>query len=146
MKRSILVLLLFSLTICLGSPLAAQDTTRLTPHQQEMNNYVVLTKKIPQLKPILLTAEHFRAEDGDTFGDFRVIICGQDITGITDHEQMAPFLTDAKRLGVTIVACGFSLKKLGVDPVDVPEQIEIVDNGIQYDFTLQKAGYYSLGL
>ncbi len=57
-----------------------------------------------------------------------------------------PFIDQAKSLGVTIVACGFSLKKFNVDPAEVPAGIEIVDNGIQYDFTLQKQGYYSISL
>ncbi|MBB4079186.1 intracellular sulfur oxidation DsrE/DsrF family protein [Lewinella aquimaris] len=146
MKRFLLAILLLSLTTSFSSGLFAQDTTRTTPYHQQTNNYVVLTKKIPQLKPILLTAEAFKQEDGDTFGDFRIVICGQGIVDITDRAQIDPFIAQAKEFGVKLVACGFSLDKFKVARTDVPADIEIVDNGIQYNFTLQKAGYYSLSL
>ncbi len=51
-----------------------------------------------------------------------------------------PFIDQAKSLGVTIVACGFCLKKFSVDPAEVPAGIEIVDNGIQYDFYPSETG------
>lgn len=112
----------------------------------ENQKYVVLTKKIPQLKPILLTAEDLQKEDGSNFGDFQVIICGKTVTELTDKEQLEPFLQKAKELNVTVNACGFSLKKFGVDETKLPKQIKIVKNGILYDFQLQKKGYHSLGL
>ncbi len=112
----------------------------------ESQKYVVLTKKIPQLKPILLTAEDLQKEDGNNFGDFQIIICGQTVTGLTDKEQLEPFLQKAKELNITINACGFSLKKFGVDESKIPQQIRIVKNGILYDLQLQKKGYHSLGL
>ncbi|NJB86420.1 intracellular sulfur oxidation DsrE/DsrF family protein [Lewinella marina] len=146
MKRLILGLLVLSLTTLFTHKLSAQDQSRVTPHHTEQQNYVVLTRKIPQLKPILLTAEHFKQEDGAAFGDFRVIVCGQDVDQLTDAATMDPFLKQAEALGVKIVACGFSLNKFGVDRAAVPAAIEIVENGIQYNFTLQKNGYYSISL
>ncbi|MEO2064200.1 MAG: sulfur reduction protein DsrE [Christiangramia sp.] len=110
------------------------------------HNYVVLTKKVPQLKPILLTAEDLREEDGDHFGQFEVIVCGKTVEELTDAETMTPFLQQAKELGVIINACGFSLKKFEVDASKLPEGIKVVKNGILYDFQLQKKGFMSLGL
>ena len=109
-------------------------------------NYVVLTKKLPQLKPILLTAEKLKEKDGDRFGEFQVIICGKTIEDITKPEKIDKFRTMADKIGVQLVACGFSLNKFEVDIEKVPSDIKIVENGILYNFELQKKGYLSLGL
>jgi len=110
------------------------------------NNYVVLTKKVPQLQPILLTAEALKEEDGKAFGDFQVIICGKEIGDITDTEKMGAFIEKAERAGVHLVACGFSLNKFKVDKTKVPKEMKVVENGILYNFQLQKKGYKSLSL
>ncbi|PTX43627.1 hypothetical protein C8P64_2157 [Christiangramia gaetbulicola] len=109
-------------------------------------NYVVLTKKLPQLKPILLTAEKLKEKDGDRFGEFQVIICGKTIEDITKPEKIDKFRTISDKIGVQLVACGFSLNKFEVDIEKVPSDIKIVENGILYNFELQKKGYLSLGL
>lgn len=120
--------------------------TNAQNQNSDKNNYVVLTKKIDQLQPILITAEALKKEDGHHFGDFQVIVCGQTVTGLTNNEEMEKFTTRAEEAGVKLIACGFSLKKFGVDPENIPSAMEIVDNGILYNFQLQKKGYYSLGL
>lgn len=73
MKTYILSALFLMLTLFSTANLKAQQ------HLNDKNNYVVLTKKIPQLQPIILTAESLKAEEGDDFGDFQVIICGKEI-------------------------------------------------------------------
>lgn len=138
MKTLILTACLVFFTLFSGVDSYAQE--------QSARHYVVLTKKIQQLKPILLAAEELKAEDGGAFGNFVVIVCGQEIGGITDAATMDAFLKRADELGVTLVACGFSLNKFEVDRNAVPEEMKIVENGILYNFQLQKKGYYSLGL
>ncbi|MUP45633.1 sulfur reduction protein DsrE [Gramella sp. BOM4] len=132
---SILILAIFS-----AQPAQAQQ------QHTEKHNYVVLTKKVPQLEPILITAENLKTEDGQHFGDFQVIICGKNIADITDSEKMEKFITRAEELGVQLIACGFSLKKFGVDTKKVPKQLKTVENGILYNFQLQKKGYKSISL
>ncbi len=140
MKNLILSTILLVLTLPIFSA-EAQNTIH-----HEKNNYVVLTSKIPQLKPIILTAEALAEEDGEKFGDFQVIICGKTVTDLTDKEMMQKFIDNAEKANVKIVICGFSMKKFGVDQKDLPQELEIVDNGILYNFQLQKKGYLSLGL
>jgi intracellular sulfur oxidation DsrE/DsrF family protein len=132
------IVLVFALSIFTAE---AQNTTH-----PEKNNYVVLTTKIPQLKPIILTAEALAEEDGEKFGDFQVIICGKTVTDLTDKEMMQKFIDKAEKANVKIVICGFSMKKFGVDQKDIPQVLEVVDNGILYDFQLQKKGYFSIEL
>jgi intracellular sulfur oxidation DsrE/DsrF family protein len=124
-----------------ASNLKAQETG--SNHQ---NNYVVLTKKVPQLQPILLTAEALKAEEGDAFGDFQIIICGKEIGDITDTEKISGFIKKAEEVGVHITACGFSLNKFKVDKTKIPKEIKVVENGILYNFQLQKKGYKSISL
>ena len=133
---SIFVLSIFSLTGC---------KAQTVKHSKE-NNYVVLTKKVLQLKPILLTVEDLKKEDAENFGDFQIIVCGKTVEDLTNKALMKDHINKAKSLGVKINACGFSLKKFGVDHKNLPKEISIVKNGILYDLQLQKKGYMSLGL
>lgn len=132
---------LFWLVAAMIHPLAAQ----INP-QNTKQNYVVLTKKVEQLKPILLSAEALKKEDGAQFGVFKVIVCGKNIADVTDLGKMEPHLEKAAELGVELIACGFSLKKFQVDADKVPDEMSMVDNGILYNLQLQKIGYKSLGL
>lgn len=138
MKKSILIFTALIMLFSVGSQ--AQN------HNPEKNNYVVLTKKIPQLKPILITVEELQKEDGHHFGDFQIIVCGKTVKGLTDKNQMQGFVQQAKELGISIMACGFSLNKFGVDPKQIPSEMDIVENGILYNFQLQKKGYTSIEL
>jgi intracellular sulfur oxidation DsrE/DsrF family protein len=138
--------LLTGLVIMLGlfsNPIKAQNA-----HEKHADhiNYVVLTRKVPQLKPILLAAEELKAQDGDKFGDFQVVVCGQAVQDLKDKETMHGFLEMAEKNKVTINACGFSLKKFRVNKEDLPETLKVVDNGILHNFELQKKGYLSIEL
>jgi len=140
MKTYLFSSLFLMLTLFNATNLKAQQLNSST------NNYVVLTKKVAQLQPIILTAEALKAEEGDAFGDFQVIICGKEIGDITDSEKMDKFIKKAKKAGVQLVACGFSLNKFKIDKTKVPKEMITVENGILHNFQLQKKGYKSLSL
>lgn len=137
---------LFLSTIVLVLALSIFSAEAQNTIHHEKNNYVVLTKTIPQLQPIILTAEALAEEDGEKFGDFQVIICGKTVTDLTDKELMRKFIDKAEKANVKIVICGFSLKKFEVDQKDIPQDLEVVDNGILHNFQLQKKGYLSIEL
>ncbi|MCG9972164.1 sulfur reduction protein DsrE [Christiangramia crocea] len=138
MKTILYSSILLMLTLFTGNQAQAQHNSK--------HNYVVLTKKVPQLQPILITAERLKEEDGAHFGEFEIIICGKEIGDITDSSKMGKFITKAEKLGVKLVACGFSLNKFKVDKEAVPKEMKVVENGILYNFQLQKKGYLSLSL
>lgn len=140
MKTYIFSSLMLIMTLFSNANLQAQETNNST------NNYVVLTKKVAQLQPIILTAEALKKEEGQAFGNFEVIICGKEIGDITDAEKINKFIKKAEKAGVTIVACGFSLDKFKIDRATVPNDIKIVENGILYNFQLQKQDYKNLSL
>ena len=130
------IVLLFSF---FATPVNAQQ-------QAEQQNYVILTKKLPQLQPIFLTAETLVEEDGENFGTLEVIICGQTVKELTDKEMMQKYIDKAKQAKVELVVCGFSLNKFGVDRKDISPELRTVENGILYNLQLQKKGYTSLSL
>ncbi|TYB76594.1 sulfur reduction protein DsrE [Bizionia saleffrena] len=129
-------------TVLFGSATVNAQNAPLT----NTHNYVVLTKKIPQLTPIILTAEALKVEDGRDFGSFKVIICGKDIGEITTNKDMGDYIKRAEAAGVELIACGFSLQKFKIDTAKVPKAMKIVENGILYNFQLQKHGYKSISL
>lgn len=120
--------------------------TKAQEIDNDKNNYVVLTKKVEQLQPIILTAASLKIEDRDVFGDFQIIICGKEIGDITNTEKISDFIIKAEKAGVKIIACGFSLNKFKIDKTKVPKEIEVIENGILYNFQLQKKGYKSISL
>jgi len=138
--KTILSTLILSMVLVVG--------TIQQSHSQESakHNYVVLTKKVAQLKPILLAAKSLAAEDGKSFGNFEIIVCGKEIGDLTNLEKMQIHLAEAEKVGANIIACGFSLKKFQVDAKKLPKNMKIVANGILYNLELQKKGYLSLSL
>lgn len=134
--------ILFALALTLGLV-----TPNLASAQSaETQNYFVLNRNLQQLKAISLAAGDLAEMDGENFGEFNVVICGKAVKDLVNPEIMDPIIKRAEENGVQLVACGFSLKKFGVDPAEIPAEMTKVDNGILYGFTLQKKGYMSITL
>lgn len=138
--KTVLSTLILSIFLVLG------NTQQSYSQESSKHNYVVLTKKVGQLKPILLAAKALAEEDGVNFGNFEVIVCGKEIGKLTNTENMQTHLAEAEKVGADIIACGFSLNKFDVDDKKLPKDVRIVENGILYNFELQKKGYLSLEL
>ncbi|GET24923.1 DsrE family protein [Prolixibacter sp. NT017] len=140
MKKYIVIL------VAIFTFLTAGKSVAQVPVNSNVKNYIVLTRNIKQLKPIILAAEDLAAEDGSQFGKFKVIICGKTITNVTQMDKMAPYLEMAEKNHVELYVCGLSLKKFKIAPKDMPKQIHVTKNGLLYDFQLQKEGYMSIEL
>ena len=142
MKKIISILtLIFAFTLAQSA--VAQNLDDIDTSQK---NYIILTKKVQQLKPITLASEEMKAEDGQNYGEFHIVFCGKDIEELTDKKRMVKYLEMLNQGGIKLIACGFSLKKFDVDPKKLPEGIEIVDNGIAYSLKLKKKGFYGMDL
>jgi len=127
------------LFLILGTPqLKAQNQTG------EQQNYVVLSKNIKQLKPILMTADSLAEEDGETYGEFQVVLCGKTVQDIKNNADFKLLLKQAELQNVTVTVCGLSLNAFEVDQKQLPEHLEVVENGILYGFQLKKKGFISL--
>jgi intracellular sulfur oxidation DsrE/DsrF family protein len=118
-----------------------------TNQQKEMNNYVVSTTTIPQLQLIILTAAALREEDGANFGDFQIVIYGPNVKGLTNKEEMEAYTGKAKAAGVSISVCKISIDRLGIEPGELHEYIQVIDHAYTYLLQIQKnKNYYSLQL
>lgn len=113
---------------------------------ESQTRYITLTRNVQQLVPILLAADELAKEDGSNFGQYEIVICGQTVSELAKPEVMNPLLDLVKHDKIKVIACGFSLKKFGVDEASIPEGMDIVQNGILYGFQLQKQGYYMISL
>lgn len=138
--KTVLSTLILSIFLVLG------NTQQSHSQENSKHNYVVLTKKVGQLKPILLAAKALAEEDGTNFGNFEVIVCGKEIGKLINIENLQTHLVEAEKVGADIIACGFSLNKFNVDAKKLPKDMKIVENGILYNLELQKKGYLSLEL
>ena len=139
MKRSAGILLVL---IMLGISGYAQ-----TNPQGELNNYVISTTQIPQLQPIILTAEALKEEDGAKFGDFQIVMYGPNVKGLTNKAEMETYTSKAKAAGVSISVCKISMDRLGIDAAELHEYLQVVDHAYTHLIQLQKnKNYYSLQL
>lgn len=51
----------------------------------EKNNYLVLSKNIQQLKPVILTATKLAEQEDNEYGEFYVIFCGKTVQNSSKH-------------------------------------------------------------
>ena len=112
--------------------------------KSEKHNYVVLSKNIKQLNPILLTANALAEEDGTDFGEFFVIICGKTVQDIPNNEDLEYILKKAKTQNIRVFVCGISLKKFNIDSYKIHETMILIENGILYGLQLAKQGFITL--
>jgi intracellular sulfur oxidation DsrE/DsrF family protein len=112
----------------------------------ERNDYVVLTKNISQLNVIMASSKALKADDGAKFGDFQVIICGETVKALSDEKTVKDIKAKAEEANIKIVICGFSLDSFQMDGNAISNHLEIVDNGLLYNFQLQKKGFISIEL
>lgn len=139
MKRSIEILIGL---LILGITGQAQNIPA-----EDNNNYVVSTTKVPQLQPIILTAEALREEDGEKYGDFQIVMYGPNVKELTSKDKMEAYIGKAKAAGVGIFVCKISLDRLGIEAVELHDYIKVVDNAFTHLLQLQKnKNYYSLQL
>lgn len=97
-------IIITTLAFILKGPAQAQN---INP---DKNNYLVLSKNIQQLKPIILTVTELAKEDGDKYGDFFVIICGQTVKDLPNNNDFNLLLQKVKALNIKVFVCGISLK------------------------------------
>ncbi|MDN3667512.1 sulfur reduction protein DsrE [Algibacter miyuki] len=138
MKNSILYITTLFLLLFGTSQLQAQHIN------SKKNNYVVLSKNIKQLKPVLLTANALAKEDGKKYGEFYVIICGNTVNDISGNSDFNALLEQAKVQNINVFVCGISLSKFNINPETLPSNLEITPNGILYGFQLKKKGFITL--
>lgn len=140
MKNSIKYIILICTLISGTSQLQAQD------FNSEKNNYLIISKNIRQLKPVLLTATDLAKEDGEKFGEFYMVICGKTVTDIPKNSAFNNFLDQATAQNVKVFVCGLSLSKFSIERDQLPANLEVTENGILYGLQLKKQGLITLSI
>lgn len=136
MRKSILFLTTMFLILA--------GTAKAQEFNPNKNNYLVFTKSIQQLKPTLLTASELAMEDGHSYGEFHIVICGNTVTDIANNTEFIELLKQAKKQNVRVFACGLSLDQFNMSSDQLPHDIETIDNGILYGLQLTREGFISL--
>ena len=136
MKKSI-IFLTSMLLLFLG-------TTKAQEFNPNKNNYLVFTKNTQQLKPVLITANELSVEDGNQYGEFHIVICGETVTDIVNNSAFNELLLHARNQNVKVFACGLSLDQFNVSPDQLPEDIDTIPNGILYGLQLTREGFITL--
>lgn len=124
--------------------LFAIGTAQAQTVNHEKSNYLVLSKNIQQLKPVMLTATELTKQDGNNYGEFYVIFCGKTVQDISKNNEFVSLTKLAKEQNLKVFVCGLSLKKFGIDPNDIPKSIEVTENGILDGLQLTKNGFTTL--
>lgn len=119
-------------------------TTQAQTVNLEKTNYLVLSKNIQQLKPVMLTAAELAKQDGNNYGEFYVIFCGKTVQELSKDNDFLSLAKQAKEQNLKVFVCGLSLQKFGIDPKDIPKTMEVTENGILDGFQLTKKGFITL--
>lgn len=109
-------------------------------------NYLIITQKIEQLQPVALTSAALAEEDGERFGEFKVVLYGPEVVQLTDKKVMKPILKMARKSHLKLGVCAMALDKMGVDHNKIPKEFEIVDNAFLHYLQLQKKNYIHLSI
>ena len=136
MKKSILFLTTMFLML-LG-------TAKAQEFNPNKNNYLVFSKNIKQLKPVLKTDSDLSKEDGDKYGEFHIVICGETVTDIVNNSAFNELLLQARNQNVKVFACGLSLDQFNVSTDQLPIDIDTIPNGILYGLQLTREGFITL--
>src|SRR5690554_4163265 len=106
--KTILSTLVLSLIFITSSAQQSFSAEKTKTGDENINNYVVLTRKVEQLKPILLAAQQLAKEDNKQFGNFEIMCGGKEIGKLTKKKKIKKHLKNAERVNATIIAFGFS--------------------------------------
>lgn len=129
----------------IAQPPGADQITTTEDSIKSDGRYAVLVSTSQHLNAAVTTGRQFKSKSPNI--DFQVVTCGQVVKDIATD----PGVKDAARRAVadndlTILACGMSIRQLGVDPAELPPETPVTENGLTYLFGLQEQGYKSIAL
>lgn len=116
-------------------------------NEKGLNKYALLVRTSQHMGAALKTAKQLN-EAGKDYEEFEVVVCGKVVKELADksNEVVSKMLTEAERLNVRFSVCGMSMEKFEVHQQALPEQLEVVDNGLIRIFELQENCFYTIEL
>lgn len=120
------------------------ESERKTSIQRKAGqDYAVLVRNMNHLKAALKTVEMMKEDNAYAIDHFEIVICGKEVTQLNDN---AGLIGHATKAGITLSACGMSLKKFSIGEDELPQGVGVVPNGLIRIFDLQEKGYKTITL
>ncbi|MEK6481888.1 DsrE family protein [Catalinimonas sp. 4WD22] len=143
-KIQVIIAVLFILGLTLN---ASAQTTSEQGENTGKKKYALLVRNTEHMGAALKTASQMR-ESGSNYEAFEVVVCGKVVSELIDkeNETIPDMLKQAGELNVRFSVCGMSMNKFNISPGLLPEQFEVVNNGLIRIFELQENGYYTIEL
>lgn len=113
---------------------------------KKVDNYIIATGVSGYVPVMIMTSAELKAEEGESFGKFEVVIYGEAVKQFADKEAGQKLVDMAKASGATIVLCDFALIHFKISRESIPEGVKFVKNAFTYNLKKQKEGYIVLGV
>ncbi len=150
MLRSMILLLAVLLSVA-APPTFAQTSSDVASSAsagaEQASGAVIIVRQVGHARAALQTAESLRTRA--RFGDapIEIVVCGQGSEHLVrSSPDAADLVAEARRLDVSLFACGLSLGNLDIDAADLAEGIGVVPNGLLHALERQADGYLSVEL
>lgn len=145
-KNNIQLLALILFVLGLAFTVSAQRTPCAEGNAGK-KKYALLVRTTEHMGAALKTAAQMRGA-GTSYDAFEVVVCGKVVQELTDTEnkRISGMLKQAEDLNVIFSVCGMSLNQFSISPEQLPEQFEVVENGLIRIFKLKENCYYTIEL
>ena len=130
----------FTLLLLAGSGLAYASGNGEEPGEQ---NYALMIRKVKMLNPAMTTLNMLEDRHGGSVDNFEVVICGGTVNDLPGKTGL---VNRALQQDITVSVCGMSVNNNPVSRDELPEGINLVDNGFIRMFDLQQMGYQTVSL
>lgn len=105
--------------------------------------YALMVMNAQHLKAGILTGKELKEKSSGI--DFQIVTCGELVKEISQDKTLQNLIVDAvKHYGLKILACGLSIKQLGVDKSLLPAEMPVTANGLIYMLGLEEQGYKTI--
>lgn len=120
---------------------------RAVEENGEPNRAALGIRAPKHLKVSLITARQMLAGKGGYEAErIAIVVCGNAVEGLVEGSKLEDELEEIQEKPVTIVACGLTVERKGIDEADLIDGVEVVPNGIVELARLQEQGYESIEL
>lgn len=145
MKNLSIVLLTLMCTL-FTAQLSAQELTvaQIENSIKKDGKYAMLVRNAEHLEASVKTGAELIKQNPSIA--FQIVVCGPLVKDIADVAAMRQLMYRAEEEGVTVLACGISMKKFNIAAADLPRSVKVTENGLLYIFGLQENGYKTITL
>ncbi|GEM_PF-916759 len=77
---------------------------------------------------------------------WHVVLIAEAVKDLADDDALQEVAEEADKAGLRVIACQSAMDKLGVKKSDLPDTVEITENGVIYMLGLQENDFKTLSL